>query len=222
MFKEHDYIIWGDYCACGRECFILQDKFHPWGNKDFTILVECPECRKKIYIDRCKAERFYSKKILSYFKNLEGEIMDLGCGEGFLSEFLLHEEKVGKIYSIDNDISCKEDIEKLNIMNDKITFINMDIKNLGEQFKAGQIDYIVSRDVFMFIEDTKKYFDDITNIVSKGIRQMGWYVANNKRMKNNLLPEQIADELKKRNWKVDLEALDWYKSGYFIKADRMA
>ncbi len=72
----------------------------------------------------------------------------------------------------------------------------------------------------MFIEDTKKYFDDITYIVSKGIRQIGWYVSNNMRMKNNLKPNQIVEELEKRNWDVKLEALDWYKSGYFIKADK--
>ncbi|GCD10516.1 class I SAM-dependent methyltransferase [Clostridium tagluense] len=221
MFKEHSYVLWGDYCTCGQECFILQNKFHPWDDVDFTISIECTRCNKRVNIDNKKAANFYSKKVLSYFGNIEGQIIDLGCGGGFLSEFLLKEDKTNKIYAIDNDISCKEGIEKLCNVENKIVFINMDIKDFGKLFKSKQIDYLVSRDVFMFIEDTKKYFDDITNIVSKGIRQMGWYVSNNKRMKNNLLPEQIVDELKKRDWKVSLETLDWYKSGYFIKADKI-
>ncbi len=221
MFKEHNFVIWGDICTCGKECYILQDKFHPWGETDFTIVAECTGCKRKIYIDRSKAEKFYNNKIFSYFNNIEGKVIDLGCGGGFLSNFLLLEEKVSKIYAIDNDISCKEVIEALDNNKNKINFVDMDIKDLGEQFKNKQIDYIISRDVFMFIEDTQKYFDDITNIVCKGIRQMGWHVSNSERMKNNLLPEQIVAELEKRNWKVTLEILDWYKCGYFIKADKI-
>lgn len=220
MFKEHNYIIWGDKCVCGEECFILQNVFHPWDDVDFTTVIECSACKRKIYIDKSKAGKFYNEKILSYFKDTNGKVIDLGCGGGFLSKFLLKQDTINKIYSIDMDISCKEDIEKINNIEHKITFINMDIKNLGKQFRNEQIDYIVSRDVFMFIEDTQKYFDDITYIVSKGIRQMGWYVSNDKRMKNNLMPNQIVEELEKRNWDVKLEALDWYKSGYFIKADK--
>lgn len=73
----------------------------------------------------------------------------------------------------------------------------------------------------MFIEDTERYFKDITGIVNKGIRQMGWYQKDNSRMKNKLVPEQIADEYIKRGWKVELEYLDWYKSGYFINAYKL-
>lgn len=221
MFKEHNYVIWGDYCSCGKECFIMQNKVHPWGDDiDFKIRIECVSCGKKMDIDKEKAQEFYSRKILSYYNDVEGKIIDLGCGGGFLSDFLLHNEKVSKIYAIDNDISCKDDIEKLNNGEDKISFINMDICDLNKYFVDLKVDYLVSRDVFMFIEDTQKYFDDITKIVSKGIRQMGWYVSNSNRMKNKLLPEQIVNELTKRNWQVRLDCLDWYKSGYFIQANR--
>lgn len=37
-------------------------------------------------------------------------------------------------------------------------------------------------------------------------------------MKNKLEPQQIAYEYIKRGWKVELEYLNWYKSGYFINA----
>lgn len=72
--------------------------------------------------------------------------------------------------------------------------------------------------MFMFIEDTNQYFDDVTNIVNKGIRQIGWYMRDSERMKNKLEPQQIAYEYIKRGWKAELEYLNWYKSGYFINA----
>ncbi|WP_138205782.1 methyltransferase domain-containing protein [Haloimpatiens lingqiaonensis] len=216
MFTEHDYVIWGDYCSCGSECYILQNKFHPWDEVDFSIKIQCKNCGKTIEVDKNKAEKFYNKKIFSYFEDVKGTVIDLGCGGGLLSKLLLNNEKVTKIYAIDNDMGCKKYIDELN-GGDKITFLHMDISGLGEYFKEGQVDYIVSRDVFMFIRDTEKYFNDINKIVSKGIKQMGWYISDNKRMKNKLFPEQIVKELTAKNWQVDLECLEWYKSGYFIR-----
>jgi len=221
LFKEHNYVIWGDFCTCGNECFILQNKFHPWDDVDFKIQIKCPACGKGIDIDKDKASKFYNQKILSYFSNVDGDVIDLGCGGGFLSSFLVDIENVKRIYAVDCDEDCGEDIEKISDRENKITFSKMDVINLDKHFKDKNIDYIVSRDVFMFVEDTDKYFDDITRIVQKGIRQMGWYMSSNKRMKNNLLPEQIADELLKRNWDVKIEYLNWYKSGYFIEANKL-
>lgn len=220
MFKEHNYAIWGDYCECGQECFILQNKFHPWIEAEFKIKIQCNSCGKELEIDGEKASEFYSKKILSYFDNVEGICMDMGCGGGFLSSFLMKNEKVSKIYAIDNDSEYSDEIKSLDNGSGKISFINMDIRDLDKQFKDADIDYLVSRDVFMFIEDTEKFLDDATRIVSKGIRHMGWYVSGSERMKNNLHPEQIAQELERRGWKVKLEPLNWYKYGYFIEANK--
>lgn len=220
LFKEHNYVIWGDFCTCGSDCFILQNKFHPWIDTDFKIQIKCPACGKNIEINKDRAAKFYNRKILSHFNNVDGNIIDLGCGGGFLSSFLVKMDNVNKIYAIDCDEDCREDIEKICDNPNKIIFSKMDIFDLDKYFKDKSIDYIVSRDVFMFIEDTDKYFDDITRIVNKGIRQMGWYISSNERMKNNLLPDEIADELLKRNWSVKIEYLDWYKSGYFIEANK--
>ncbi len=222
VFKEHKYKIWGDYCECGSECYVLQNKFHPWtDDADLMIKMNCPNCKQIIEIDKSKAEKFYDQKIHFYFNDLEGDVIDLGCGAGFLSEYLVEKDAVSKIYALDNDESCIEDLNDINDIENKIEFLNTDICNLREHFKLESIDYVVSRDVFMFIEDTDKYFDDITEIVKKGIKQMGWFVSGNERMKNNLLPDQIAEELKKRGWKVKIEYLDWYASGYFIEAIKM-
>lgn len=219
MFKEHGFIVWGTYCKCGNECSILQNEHHPWVDTAFTAKIKCSSCGKEAIIDRKRAEEFYNNKIYSYYNGLYGKVIDLGCGDGFLSRYLLEEDKVHKIYGLDCDLDCMGELADIN-KKKKFEFIQGDISNFGSKFIANSIEFLVSRDVFMFVEDTDRYFDDITRIVTKGIRQMGWYMKDNSRMKNKLEPEQIADEYIKRGWKVEVEYLDWYKCGYFIKADR--
>lgn len=222
LFKEHSFIIWGKVCDCGSECYILQNKFHPWDDVDFITKVKCPNCNQIVEINKQDAEEFYNQKIYSYFNEVEGKIIDLGCGGGFITSHLASKKQVDKIYAIDIDKECKTYIEEINMKYKKIEFKEMDIKDIGKSFEKESVDFLVSRDVFMFIEDTDRYFDDVTNIVKKGIRQMGWYIRNNERMKNQLHPNQIVKELEKRGWKVEVEYLDWYKSGYFIRADRLS
>lgn len=218
MFKENKFIIWGTYCTCGNECSILQSEHHPWIDTTFTVKIKCNSCGREVTIDKKAAEAFYSDKVCTYFNGLYGKIIDLGCGEGFLSRYLLKQDKVDQIYGLDNNPDCINELADIIDEKNKFQFIHSDINNISSSFKPNSIDFLVSRDVFMFVEDTDRYFDDVTRIVSKGIRQMGWYVKDNNRMKNKLIPQQIADEYAKRGWKVELECLDWYKCGYFINA----
>lgn len=220
MFKEHQFTVWGTYCKCGNECSILQNKHHPWDDTDFTVKLNCSACKNEVVVDKKKAEEFYNNKIYSYFNDVYGTIIDLGCGSGFLSRYLLQCHKVHKIYGVDIDSSCKSDLCDITGLESKFEFICSDINNMDITFKHKKIDFLVSRDVFMYIEDTKKYFDNVSDIVHKGIKQMGWYMRDNKNKRNDLLPEQIAMEYEDRGWKVELQYLNWYKSGYFINACR--
>ncbi len=192
MFKEHNYVIWGTKCQCGK---ILE-------------------------INREKAEAFYNSKIYDYYKELSGDVIDLGCGGGFITNYINSNHLVNNIYAIDRDSGCIEDLSKIKDEQEKIKFINIDISELSNKFKENSVDYIVSRDVFMFIEDTEKYFTDMCRIAKKGIIQMGWYISHNHRMKNQITPDKIAIEFKRRGWKVRINYLEWYKSGYVILADR--
>ncbi|MBS4535341.1 class I SAM-dependent methyltransferase [Clostridium sp. D2Q-14] len=212
MFKEHNYIIWGTKCPCGRENFILQNKFHPWNESDFKIVIKCSYCKSFLTVDKQAAEQFYNERIYSYFEDVEGIVLDVGYGGGFLTQHLINKESVEKIYAIDIDENSKEEINKLVTKHKNIEFKLCDLKNILEAFKEKSVDYVVNRDVFMFVEDTQKYFDDITKIVRKGIRQMGWFISDNKRMKNKLMPSDIAAELKKRGWKVELRILEMKQS----------
>ena len=217
MFNENQYIIWGTYCKyCGNEYSILQSKYHPWADTDFKVKLKCSKCKNEVVIDNEKASKFYDSKIYSYFKDVYGSVIDLGCGGGFLSRHIIKYNEVDKVYGVDVDDESKNETSDITSL--KFQFIHSDIKELPQIFKPDSVDFLVSRDVFMFIEDTDKYFDDTFKIVKHGIKQMGWFVKGNTRMKNNLLPEDIAAEYEKRGWKTELTYLDWYKCGYFINA----
>lgn len=221
MFKEHNFVVWGTHCKCGNECSILQNQYHPWIDTTFAIKLKCSFCGNEVIVDRKCAEAFYNNKIYSYYNGLYGKVIDLGCGDGFLSRYILNQNGVDKVYGVDVDTECITDLADIINGQNQFEFINTDINNIGSRFCSSSVDFLVSRDVFMFVEDTERYFDDISRIVSKGVKQMGWYMKDNDRMKNKLETRQIADEYEKRGWTVDIEYLDWYKCGYFINAYRM-
>lgn len=218
MFTENKFIIWGTYCKCGNECSILQNEHHPWIDNTYAVKIKCSSCGREIIIDNKSAEEFYNNKIYSYYNGLHGQVIDLGCGGGFLSRYLLNEKKIDKVYGLDNDDECFNELADIITDQKKFQFVHTDIGNIRSSFSSKSIDYLVSRDVFMFIEDTDCYFNNVSEIINKGIRQIGWYMKDNSRMKNKLTPQQIAEEYSKRGWKVELEYLDWYKCGYFINA----
>lgn len=218
MFKEHDFTIWGTYCKCGHECSILQNGHHPWDNSSFAMNLKCTSCGEELIIDTKSAALFYDKKIHSYFNDVCGNVIDLGCGGGFLSRHILTQSNIEKVYGIDVDLDCENEISDLIEHHSNFKFINSDIKSLDSLFQTNSIDFLVSRDVFMFIEDTDTYFNTLSKLVTKGIKQMGWYIEGNKRMKNKLTPDEIAKEYANHGFAVELEYLNWYKSGYFINA----
>ncbi|MEG1142228.1 MAG: hypothetical protein RSE41_07270 [Clostridia bacterium] len=93
MFREHNFVIWGTYCKCGNDCSILQNKHHPWDDTQFSIKLKCNVCNSDVVVDKNSAKIFYNNKIYSYFRNLYGEIVDLGCGGGFLSRYLICQDR---------------------------------------------------------------------------------------------------------------------------------
>lgn len=215
MNLEHDFTIWGSVCDCGTECSILQNKVHPWDNINLIIRLVCPKCGKVVDIDKNKATEFYNNKIFSYYDDLYGTVMDLGCGGGLLTKHILKNEDITRITCIDNDESYHKKIKALSTT-DRIQYFNLNITNLTEYSRSKSIDFMICRDVCMFVDDTDKFFDDISRIVINGMRIMGWYIPDHKNMHNTLHPEEICKEFNERGWKTKLEYLNWYKSGYFI------
>lgn len=218
MFREHNFNIWGTYCECGNDCSILQNKYHPWDDTKFTTKLKCNVCGNELIVDKQNAQIFYNNKIFSYFNDIYGSVIDLGCGGGFLSQYLICQDSVDIVFELDIDKGCIDELSDLIGQNNKFEFMDYEGQNLRKLFNENRVEFLVNRDVFMFIEDTDQYFDDVSEIVNKGIRHMGWYSENNERMKNKLTPQQIKNEYSKRGWTVELKYLDWYKSGYFIDA----
>lgn len=220
MFQEHEFTVWGAECECGREVAVLQNKAHPWLESELVIKAKCPGCGQSISIDQARASEFYSKKILSYYSDISGAVLDLGCGEGFLSAYLAAREQVDAVWAIDCDPDCEKTVGQIADPKGKIRFQAIDAREIGERFGPGSVDYLVHRDVFMFVADASRYFDDVTRIVKRGIRHMGWFMTGNARMQNQMHPDEIVGELRRRGWNAEIEYLDWYKCGYYIRADR--
>lgn len=219
MFKEHSNVIWGAYCNCGNECSILQNLHHPWVDKEFSVQMKCASCGSNIVIDQISAQNFYNSKIYSFFTGITGTILDFGCGDGFLSRFILSQQDIQAIYGIDIDTECIKQTK--NITDNRFEFMKYDGCSLNTLFPKNSIDYLVSRDVFMFIDNPDQYFLDINQIIVKGVRQMGWYKKTDSKIKNRLEPQIIARKYESMGWHVQLKELDWYKSGYFISANRI-
>lgn len=93
-----DKNIWGTVCECGNEVFDYYDE-HPWcEDKTIVKTVKCSNCGKinNIMID--KAEEYYNRKIFDCFSNLYGNILEIGCGGGLITEYVRGLEK-SKIFS---------------------------------------------------------------------------------------------------------------------------
>lgn len=217
MFCEHNFTIWGSKCQCGNECSILQNIHHPWELDDFQVKLCCDICKNIVTIDSYKAKAFYDLKVLDYFKTVYGNVIDLGCGGGFLSRNLIGNAKIKRIYGIDIDKYCEKELKDL-LNNKKFEFFNGNLEKFYK--KLDSVDFLISRDTFMFIKDTDEYFKIIDKLVNVGVFHMGWYIEGNKKMQNHIYPDDVLKEYLNRGWNANIEYLNWYKSGYFIKAYR--
>ncbi|MCO7126871.1 hypothetical protein NIE88_13950 [Sporolactobacillus shoreicorticis] len=95
MFREHKNMIWGTNCSkCGAECSVLQNAHHPWDRTTFGMIISCSSCGHENYVNQQAAAFFYKQRIYRYFTNLSGRILDLGCGGGLLSSYLLSQQNV--------------------------------------------------------------------------------------------------------------------------------
>lgn len=218
-FQEHRNIIWGKKCEnCGHDVYLLQQDYHPWGDKEFAPLVTCPKCQQKQIINKEQAAIYYSRKIYSFFDIPDGVVLDLGCGGGFLSSKLIQNSKITKIFAVDYDQNVQKSIE--SIKSPKIKFINQDADHLENNKLISNVDYLVHRDLFMFISNTENYFNYVRKSVSKSVYHMGWFIRGSERMKNQLLPEEIKEKYLEKGFEVSIKYPDWYSCGYFIRADR--
>ena len=220
MFNLYNTIIWGCKCNCGNDCFILQENVHPWNKSDQSFTIKCNKCQKEHTVTQEIARKYYSEKVLSYFENVSGKVLDIGCGYGFLSLSLLNiNQNITEMTCLDSDYKCV-DYLKGNNPNDKIKLINDTAENYLNANIKDKYDYIISRDVLMFIEDLDLFFKNIEINTTKGIKFMGWYMPEDNRVKNRVHPFDFLNYFNTSTWKINVEYLNWYKNGYFLEAEK--
>jgi predicted RNA methylase len=123
---------------------MLQKKHHPWDKTTFKIEISCPQCGYSNVVDQETAAEYYNHRIYSYFQSIHGTVLDLGCGGGFLSGFLLADSQVKKVYGLDQDEECINDLADLT-QNEKFRFFLADVRQLNNLFAESSLDFLVSR-----------------------------------------------------------------------------
>jgi len=216
MNNIDERVVWGTICSCGEECFVLQTELHPWNEHECSLEVECRKCKGVNLIDKDAAEKYYNSKISSCFAELRGTVVDYGCGGGFMTEMNLDNGDITRVYSIDIDPVCLESFSSIN--DSRVTFILGDYNDLKKVDSS--IDELISRDVIMFIDKPVEFVEVLTGTIGKRIRLMAWYNPSLGRMTNHLTPQQWQELFSDYGWKVKVEALEWYKYGYFIDCIR--
>lgn len=219
MFLEHTNVVWGTHCPCGQEVFSLQEKLHPWDEGDAFLTLPCPACKTLVRVSQPLAKDYYNQRIYSLFADVKGVVLDLGCGGGFISQFLLSLPQVSRVIALDSDPGCREALTPLAV-HGRLEFILADVADLGVALAGTQVDYAVSRDLFMFVEDVPEFLAQLSRLTRSGLRQMAWYAPQVPRMKNKVHPHQLPGILANLGWQATVTGLNWYKYGYFLKADK--
>lgn len=197
--------VWGTKCDCGFDVFLYVPE-HPWMEIETTHAVTCLNCGKHHTISRCDAESFYNEKIYSCFKDVRGRVLEIGCGGGFITEYLRSKGDVSYICGIDLD-------ESNEICDD---YICMDLNKLDVS-KLGKYDYVVCRDVLMYLENLDDVFSKLSKVADK-VLLLNWYNPNHKNCHNKTKIKDIVSIVRKYFDNIELEYPFFYKHGYLIRS----
>ena len=89
---------------------------------------------------------------LSDFARPKGEVIDLGTGTGIIPLRIVDNPKVGKIYGIEIQeevyARAKRSIEENNL-EEKISILNLDLRNIKDHFKKAQFQTVVSNPPYL-------------------------------------------------------------------------
>ena len=113
-----------------------------------------------------EAKRYYKiqkkkiNKVLNLMeKNKKGKILDIGCGDGFISSLLL--KKTGaKVYGVDKSRNAVEKARKEGIIA-KV----MDVNKREFPFKANSFDGVFCGDLLEHLYDTERLLENIIKIL---------------------------------------------------------
>lgn len=201
--------IWGCICTCGNDAFDYFDE-HPWC-KDESILkiVKCDKCGKMYKINCDDAEKFYNKKIFECFKDVSGNVLEIGCGGGLISKYVAGLKTVECLVTVD--------LDEYSMSNISDKHYKMDLNKFDENIFETKFDYVICRDVLMYLDDIEYTFSKLAKISSKVIL-LNWYDVNHRNCLNKTPPLKILEILNKYYGDLVIQYPYFYKKGYLIKS----
>lgn len=215
-----DKNIWGTICECGQSIYGFYDD-HPWNELSCDKEIICNKCGKVHLVTQIEAQEFYNNLIFDCFKNVKGKVLELGCGGGLLTNYLSTKSGVDYLVAVDKDVTSsefddEEDIIK-NLGSDK--FIKMNLDSFDEDIFEMKFDYIVCRDVVMYLNDLDYTFSKLSNI-GDNLVLLNWYNKEHKNCINKTTPSQFVQVLEKYYNDVEISYPYFYKYGYLINAKK--
>lgn len=205
--------IWGKECECGNNVFAFFDE-HPWKEEVISKNLVCSKCKKNISINNEEASEYYNNLIFKCYDEVKGNVLEIGCGGGLLTSYLANKKEVNQVVAIDNDLS-KDEEEYINSLNVN-KFIKLDLDNFDENIFNMHFDYVICRDVLMYLDNIDYTFKKLSKISDK-IILLNWHNPNHKNCINKTKPKDIFKIMKKYYKNIEISYPFFYKYGYLIK-----
>lgn len=204
-----DKNVWGCICECGYEVFDYFDE-HPWCEDQSIIkIIKCNKCNRIHEINCSKAEEFYNNKIFSCFKNVYGNVLEIGCGGGLVTEYVARLKDVKYLATVD--------VDDESICNISDKHYKLDLNDFDEMVFEKKFDFVICRDVLMYLKDIDYTFNKLSKI-SNNVVLLNWHDVHHKNCLNKTEPLKILKTLNKYYDNLVIEYPFFYKKGYLIKS----
>ena len=200
--------LFGTICKCGKKIKIYLDS-HPYGVDDsFVLDVVCPKCKKEQKISKSEIVSFYENEIRGLFDNAFGNVLEIGCGGGFITRHLLKNKNVKSITAID--------VDDISFSHPKLKFIKQDLEDYKNIDLTQKYDFLVCKDIFMYLMNLEEILDKILP-KCKNIILLNWYNKEHKNCKNkNATPLKVKHIIEKHFKTAKLTYPKIYKWNYLI------
>lgn len=205
--------IWGKRCSCGNIVYGFYEE-HLFVEENINKEIVCLKCNKNNNIKKEEAREFYNKLIFECFKEVKGKVLEIGCGGGFLTTYLTNKKDVTSVLAVDNDMSNNE-IKYINSL-DNCKYKNIDLNNFCEEIFDEHFDYVVCKDVLMYLKDIDYTFNILSKISSK-IVLLNWHSINHKNCLNKTGPNDVYEIINKYYNDIEITYPSFYKWGYLVK-----
>ncbi|MBP7479332.1 MAG: class I SAM-dependent methyltransferase [Spirochaetaceae bacterium] len=137
-------------------------------NDKTTITIQAYDNNAQEFTQRFMDLSLYKEALAAYTKYIKSEekILDLGCGPGNVSNFLLHSNPSLKITGIDLSEKMIE-LAKQNVH--KADFIIDDIRNIQNRFTK-KFDHIIASFClpFLYDDETRKFISGCSALLKEG------------------------------------------------------